>query len=591
MEAGPASARSYFIGDAARTRRRRREARRRRRRRADRDAAARPCCGSAAASAAAVRSPSSSARSICHGTGSYALDVGDVKLAHNGTVRITAKGNGVELIELTDRRRADQVDGRLELEVGKSIDLGIEPGRRSTPGSRDAAVRDAATDAAGRRASPRSSDATIEVTGKRAELLRAGRDDVEAAAGGHRRARPRAAQAPARRRHHREADRAAAPRSSSPAARASRSPTATRSLGSSSAARRRRRRPRAARSAARRRRRARRAPPTRLAEARIDVNARDDEGHDAARRRRSSTGASGAELEMSRGETASLAKAGTIRASRRSRATSTSSVAGRRDRSRPRSEGADRAAVRVRRQVPDGGIIEMDHDARFRTAKVSGGKDSANMLRRRRQLGVPAALHAGRQRGRRRSRPAGSRRARRRPPPAAEDPAAQRHRRRRPHLRISYQSADPERRASTSKSPGADAQAPPRDRRQRGDVRQREAGDQRAGQQAARRARYTYWFDRDGVKQDKVSTLMIDFDQTAAQVYIESPTNGAAVGAAISTSRRRAAGLDRRRRGDRDPDRQAAPVHGEGGSPTGKALAIRLSHPQRGVHYYLRRPK
>jgi hypothetical protein len=27
------------------------------------------------------------------------------------------------------------------------------------------------------------------------------------------------------------------------------------------------------------------------------------------------------------------------------------------------------------------------------------------------------------------------------------------------------------------------------------------------------------------------------------------------------------------------------------GLPDGKALAIRLSHPQRGVHYYLRRPK
>jgi hypothetical protein len=27
------------------------------------------------------------------------------------------------------------------------------------------------------------------------------------------------------------------------------------------------------------------------------------------------------------------------------------------------------------------------------------------------------------------------------------------------------------------------------------------------------------------------------------------------------------------------------------GAPSGRALAIRLSHPQRGVHYYLRRQK
>src|SRR5262249_9910758 len=32
---------------------------------------------------------------------------------------------------------------------------------------------------------------------------------------------------------------------------------------------------------------------------------------------------------------------------------------------------------------------------------------------------------------------------------------------------------------------------------------------------------YTYWFDKDGVKQDKTNTLAIDFDQTAPQVYIE----------------------------------------------------------------------
>ena len=43
-----------------------------------------------------------------------------------------------------------------------------------------------------------------------------------------------------------------------------------------------------------------------------------------------------------------------------------------------------------------------------------------------------------------------------------------------------------------------------------------------------REGTYTYWVDRDGVKQDKVSTLAIDFDQTAPQVYIESPAEAQA---------------------------------------------------------------
>ncbi len=39
---------------------------------------------------------------------------------------------------------------------------------------------------------------------------------------------------------------------------------------------------------------------------------------------------------------------------------------------------------------------------------------------------------------------------------------------------------------------------------------------------------YTFWFEKDGVKQDKITTLKIEFDQTAAQVYIESPIEGVA---------------------------------------------------------------
>jgi hypothetical protein len=88
-----------------------------------------------------------------------------------------------------------------------------------------------------------------------------------------------------------------------------------------------------------------------------------------------------------------------------------------------------------------------------------------------------------------------------------------------------------------------------------------------------------------------VSTLIIDFDQTAPQVYIESPANGqtwtgdidvrgAVLPGWSAAVEEIAIPIDKQRR-------FAAKV----GLPTGKALAIRLSHPQRGVHYYLRRPK
>jgi hypothetical protein len=101
---------------------------------------------------------------------------------------------------------------------------------------------------------------------------------------------------------------------------------------------------------------------------------------------------------------------------------------------------------------------------------------------------------------------------------------------------------------------------------------------------------YTYWVDRDGVR-DQVSTLVIDFDQTAPQVYIESPVNGVPWSGDIDVRGAVLAGwtaavdavvipLDRARR-----------FTAKVGIPPGNALAIKLSHPLRGIHYYLRRPR
>lgn len=102
---------------------------------------------------------------------------------------------------------------------------------------------------------------------------------------------------------------------------------------------------------------------------------------------------------------------------------------------------------------------------------------------------------------------------------------------------------------------------------------------------------YTYWVDRDGVRQDKISTLTIDFDQTAPQVYIESPNNGQPWADDIDV------------RGAVLPGWTAAvdaitiPVDAQRrfaakvGIPGANALAIRLSHARLGVHYYLRRQR
>jgi hypothetical protein len=105
-------------------------------------------------------------------------------------------------------------------------------------------------------------------------------------------------------------------------------------------------------------------------------------------------------------------------------------------------------------------------------------------------------------------------------------------------------------------------------------------------------ATYTYWVDHDGVKSDKVSTLIINFDQTAPQVYIELPLNGQPFGPDIQvkgavlplwTAKVDVVEIPI----DPHTRRFTATVP----PPDGAALAIRLSHPQRGVHFYLRRAK
>lgn len=102
---------------------------------------------------------------------------------------------------------------------------------------------------------------------------------------------------------------------------------------------------------------------------------------------------------------------------------------------------------------------------------------------------------------------------------------------------------------------------------------------------------FSLWFEGGG-QRSKVSTLIIDFDNTAPAVYIDEPDEDAAwAGSAVKVRGAVSADwtvsvdgvelpLDRQRRFS-----ASVPAPSEG------VLAIKLSHPQRGVHYYLRRKR
>jgi len=85
--------------------------------------------------------------------------------------------------------------------------------------------------------------------------------------------------------------------------------------------------------------------------------------------------------------------------------------------------------------------------------------------------------------------------------------------------------------------------------------------------------------------------LIIDFDQTAPQVYIESPGTAEAWKSEIDVRGAVLPGWSAAIEDIAVPIDPQRRFSAKVGTPSGRALAIRLSHPQRGVHYYLRRPK
>jgi hypothetical protein len=319
---------------------------------------------------------------------------------------------------------------------------------------------------------------------------------------------------------------------------------------------------------------------------RADVNSRETRVTDT-RGAAKLTGSGGGELAMNRGETATLAKNGTIRVIEaipsyfdfRLSVGETVTI----------HDPKGNAAVQFLfgGKCTEGGFIEMDRDARFRTAKVSGGKEQANLsvgagswayrLRCTTASGDSAAVASGRIAL---VRDAGTRTLLK---PVTNDIDTDGR-----NYSLGYQSSIPNFAVrikgeggpfvlhmatggaeETFPGPGPKITVP---------------GEK------LKEGTYTYWIDRNGVKDPKVSTLKIYFDNTAPQVYIQSPQNGKAWGEG-----------DIEVRGAVLPGWQAA-VEGVGipmdkqlrfiakvARPPGKALAIKLSHPKRGTHYYLRR--
>jgi hypothetical protein len=516
------------------------------------------------------------------GTGNYAVDGGDLKLS-KGTVRITAKGAGKNTIELTigDAQVSTINGGTISLEVGKVIDLGIEVSVTTIDaGVADAAVVDAPIDAP---VVAEGTEGTIEVTGKKAEIQRPGSTTWEPLPAGAgilaKGTKVRLGNATTAKLTARGttldmaggsrarlgddlqfAVEAGVVRASTPANGEGKVTIPGGSIVLL-------------------------ATPT-GSEVRTDSNARETKVTDT-RGAAKLIGANGGELAMNRGESATLAKNGTIRV--------IEAIPNYYDFKMSVGEtvtihdpkGSTAVQFDFGGKCTESGFIEMDKDAKFRTAKVSGGKLSANMmvgagswayrLRCTAGGGDSAAVGSGRIVV---LRDAGSRAL---PKQAATNDIDADGR----NYRVDYQSVIPTI-AVRIKGEGAPftlhMATEGKDETFTGNGPKILVPGSKL-----KEGTYTYWIDRNGVKDPKVSTLKIGFDNTAPQVYISSPQNGKPWDADIDV------------RGAVLPgwtaavDSVAIPIDSQRRfaakvpKPAGRALAIKLSHPKRGVHYYLRR--
>jgi hypothetical protein len=330
------------------------------------------------------------------------------------------------------------------------------------------------------------------------------------------------------------------------------------------------------------------------ADARLDVNAKGEAKVTVNRGVVKLTGANGTgSADMNRGETATLAKTGTVHMVEAIPTYFDFAVNVGTDSSSFRihdPRGATAVRFQFAAKCPNGGVIEADRDNHFRAPKVSGGKDGANVMlasggwawRLRCSNGseeggavASGSISVVRDDGR---RPL--------PPKPGKNPIDADGR----NWTIAYQSLIP---IVEVHYPGKGSNF----------VLHLATGGEDKTYTASKpvvevpgtdlkEATYTYWFDHDGVKQDKTSNLKIQFDQTAPQVYIELPLNGQAFGADVQVKGAVLPGWSAKVGAFEVPiDKNSRRFDAKVPPPDGQALAIRLSHPQRGVHFYLRRAK
>ena len=461
------------------------------------------------------------------GTGNYQLDIGDVVLSKNGSVRITAKGIGESSLELTigEGKVTKQGESPLDLVIGKAIDIvdlkitNVRPVDAGVivdaPPLVDAAVDDAAPDTA--------SEAVVEVTGARAETQAVGDKawkKLPAGAGTLAKGtKLRLGAGTTVKMTAKSTTLALGPNTRATVgddlvvAVEAGAVTATVPANETGAL----------------------AMPggsfeiratTGPGETRVDVGG----GQTKVAVMRGGgklVGSTGGALEMNRGESATLTRAGTIHV--------VEAIPQYFDFRLPIGETLvvhdPKPPTAIEFQFvgkcPQGGIVELDRDARFRTTRISAGKDNANMLVTPGAWAYRLRCTVGDDEG---------------PPIAAGRVSVLRDDGRRPlppiaatneidtdgrTTTISYQSAIPNlvvrfdgtgsqfmlHLASGGKEETFDVEL---------------AEDHRARQQAARRHIHVLGRSR-RPRSDKVSTLKIDFDKTAPQVYVELPPNGAAV--------------------------------------------------------------
>lgn len=520
------------------------------------------------------------------GTGKYGLDLGDVQLDKDGAVRITARQGKTSTIELLVGKA--QVTGEkgntMDLVIGAVLDLDVGPVVVETPVDAGVdAVEDAAVDAGAI-----AEDGTIEVVGKKAEIQMPGSTKWDPLPAGGGKIVPGAtirlgAGTTAKlvsggvtlslaggSRMKIGSDlllglELGVGTASVPASVQGKVgvPGGTVNLNGTGAS---------------------------GAKARLDVNARGETKVSVLEGGVKLMGtAPGAELELKTGEAANMAKAGNIQQKAKipdyydiSVVVGAESLITIHD---PRGSTAVRFSYPGK--CPNVGTIEMDTDARFRTARITAGKDGANILAEANAGAYSYRLTCGggpvAQGKLIVKRDAGTRPLPKTPPVNPIDADGRTY-------RISYQSLVPD---VKIKVPG----------NQPGNyklhiatggvdevVESKKPTITVSGKQL-KEATYTYYVEKDGVKADKVSTLIIDFDQTAPQVYISDPPNGKPFGAEVKVAGAVLPGWTAKVEGTEVPVHPTTRrFNATVGPPQGaNALAIRLAHPQRGIHYYLRR--